>query len=433
LNSLDQFGPEPRKRTERHLGDDIAPNQYNIDSDHTFIKKPAIDPSSPSIKEYKELDFSPEGMYAKDISCSKEHQQAINKLIPEYLLPHGNNDLFGVLPPRFQAENLMCYLAQNKTGTPMHRDLCGTMGHNIMTMASPGGYAEWYIVVNEDREKLATVMKPRRDKECSKKDDKSITKSSFMESERGWLYRNHLKDSDLIPQVILQEPGDLVIIPSRAYHQVRNVGISVKIAWNRITAQTLHNAFEDQLQLYQIICRPEVFKCKAIVHFTLIAWHKQLTEAISSETKSINDIPAMKYGRNKFIKDSNMLLDVYLHKVLYPEALSTEDEKDILLDPSEDFSSVKCDFCHGDVFHRYYDCEICDNYDLCMKCYLVGRSCYHVNDMKMRQSDIPFSTFIDLYKQFISDANFILKEKVFKDLSECLNRYMSWPFSSFLM
>ncbi|KAI9364826.1 hypothetical protein BD770DRAFT_293735, partial [Pilaira anomala] len=187
--------------------------------------------------------------YAKDIDCPDKYRQALESFIPEYLLPHGNNDLFSLLPEFFQAKNLMVYLGQDNTGTPIHRDLCGTMGHNIMTMGSPGAYAEWNFVLHEDREKLAS--------------------SSFLESDRAWLTYFKTKNSDFTVQVILQRPGDLVIVPSRAYHQVRNVGVSIKVAWNRVTAQTLDYAFEDQLPLYRIINRPEVYKCKTIVHFTL--------------------------------------------------------------------------------------------------------------------------------------------------------------------
>lgn len=443
LNEFDQYATEKKKPRAIRRGyrktanteqteDAESGNEHNdeleedVSTPQNSKTKSAKSPVPPPPKKvYKTVNYPINKIYAKDISCPQEYKDAIRNIVPEYLHPHGNNDLFALLPPRFKAVNLMCYLAQNKTGTPMHRDICATVGHNLMTMASPGGYAEWFIVVDEDREKLASVMKPshQHDKETlDASTNRSATMSSFMESERGWLKRSHLKTNDLTVQVVLQQPGDLVIIPSRAYHQVRNIGVTVKVAWNRVTAQTLSNAFEDQLPLYQIVCRPEVFKCKAMVYYTLLEWNSQFEQLIDSNSKNIDDFTIMRYGRDKFLADSNILLDLYLYNVLYPEILSSADEKSVIVDIPDEFCTVKCDFCHADVFYHYYECEKCDNYDLCMKCYIAGRSCVHTKDMKMRRSDTDPSSLTDLYKNFIDNANQIYGETLFEDKSQFLER-----------
>ncbi|KAG2230852.1 hypothetical protein INT48_009233, partial [Thamnidium elegans] len=379
-------------------------------------------------REYKILGTKIDKMYAKDIECPQEYTQAIQDVIPEYLLPLGNNDLFSLLPQLFQAKNFMCYLGQDQTGTPIHRDLCGTMGHNIMTMGSPGAYAEWLIVVNKDREKLASVLelsKTERKKINRYKPDKrldqgkSVTKSSFLESDRAWLSAFKVNKSDFPVQVIIQKPGDLVIVPSRAYHQVRNVGVSIKLAWNRITAQTLEYAFEDQLPLYRIINRPEVYKCKAIVSFTINEWYNQLLTIKNNPTKELDQLPALRYGRESFIKDSKILLNIFLKEIIEPDWLP--EDPNITTDKEGEVCIIKCDFCHTDIFHRYYHCEDCDGYDICMYCYSIGRSCRHVNGMVMRQGYRKLTESLELYKGFVELVNSIFNEEVVIDGSDCLN------------
>jgi hypothetical protein len=375
---------------------------------------------------FKELDYPIDRIYAKDITCPDEYRDAMEDFIPEYLLPHGDNDLFSLLPDRFKAENFMCYLGQTDTGTPIHRDLCGTMGHNVMTMGSPDAYAEWYFVLNQDREKLASVIKPTsHENKATNRLDREVNtskKSSFMESDRAWLSQRQVQRSDLKVQVVIQRPGDLVIVPSCTYHQVRNMGASLKVAWNRITPQTLDHAFKDQLPLYKIVCRPEVYKCKAIIRFALDTWCKSMAGIQSSYAEAINNLPAMKYGRDNFIKNSEKLLEIYLYKVLLPEMLYDEDVNGIKDDGEGEECTVKCDFCHCDIFHRYYHCAECDGYDICMNCYVVGRSCKHVTTMTMRQGPTPLEDLIRLYSDFIENVNRILGDVTMVDESiEVLN------------
>ncbi|KAI7906707.1 uncharacterized protein BX663DRAFT_558330 [Cokeromyces recurvatus] len=384
--------------------------------------------------------------YAKDVICPTEYRSAIEQIIPSYLLPHGSHDLFSSLPSRFQAEHIMCYLGQDKTGTPLHRDLCGTMGHNLMTMASssPDGYAEWFIIENKYRHALAEVLKPtvfenkrtdRTDRICKTNPSKrkrkrsreqpcasSSTRSSFMESDRAWLTHYLIKKAQaVVVNVIVQRPGDLVIIPSRAYHQVRNAGVSVKIAWNRITPQTLTYAFEDQLPLYRIINRPEVYKCKAIVAITLKKWNKQLEKFIKHQSSLF---------QHSSLIEIKLLLHLLLHHLIEPELLYpaattattaataataaiTASAADLPTDPPEDTLTIVCDFCHGDIFHRYYHCERCDDhYDLCMDCYALGRACEHVNDMRMRQSADDMYQYVKLYQDLVKNVNTLHPETI---------------------
>jgi hypothetical protein len=410
-----------KKKEIVKLGDFVTSLQKNYKLD-----------TSSDLTGYSGLQHKTRKVYAKDVPCPAEYKETMTEFLPEYLHPHGSNDLFGSLPDRFKAENLMCYLGQDSTGTPIHRDLCGTMGHNIMTMASPDGFAEWLVVEHQQRDQLAAVLAPNSSENkrhpnhvqrqllqprSNRTNGQSRTKSSFMESDRAWLDHDQITKSNLRVQVIVQKAGDLVIIPSRAYHQVRNHGVSVKIAWNRITPQTLAYAFEDQLPLYRIIGRPEVYKCKAIVAFTISNWYSQLLEnqpllslynyaSPKDKSRIIQQCPLLKYGVDVFLKNAKTLLDLYLYKVLLPEQVYGEKySKGIISDGDGEIFTVQCDFCHSDVFYRYYHCDKCEHYDLCLNCYAMGRSCQHINEMKMHQGPQHLDGYIMTYLEFVQVIN----------------------------
>ncbi|KAG2213983.1 hypothetical protein INT47_001253 [Mucor saturninus] len=378
---------------------------------------------------FTKLKYSIDRSYAKDIDCPDEYVESMKEILPEYLLPHGNSDLFSLLPTRFQATNLMCYLGQDSTGTPIHRDLCGTMGHNIMTMASPDACSEWLIVLNKGREKLAEIIKPNeremkkiRRHEQPDRRKSLVTKSCFMESDRAWLDTTKASRGGLEVQVIIQRVGDMVIIPSRAYHQVRNVGVSVKVAWNRVTAQTLSNAFENQLPLYRIINRPEVYKCKAMVTYTLKAW----TAVLSKVQDITKELPPLLRDVGTFLQDARILSRLY-YDILSQEMLPEEYCHDIESDGEGEHFTVKCDFCHSDIFYRYYHCSDCNDYDLCMDCYAIGRSCKHVNNMMMQQGPDSIDEFITVYRDFIYHTNRLFQPAVLQDRSQELIESYTTP------
>ncbi|KAL9540135.1 hypothetical protein MBANPS3_009857 [Mucor bainieri] len=364
-------------------------------------------------RSYTMLKGSTRKVYAKDISCPDQYAATLEKIVPNYLLPRGPDDLFSIMPDHVQAENFMCYIGQDSTGTPIHRDLCGTMGHNLMTMGDTDSFAEWIIIENQHRDKLASILRPSQADNlvADLSGPPKHSKSSFMESDRAWLHNPMLENAQFQAQVIVQRPGDLVIVPSRAYHQVRNVGVSVKIAWNRITARTLQYAFEDQLPLYQTINRPEVYKCKAIVALTLKQWNKELKElnikdiTAFSQTHGLH-IPST---RNTFFDNSTILLGLFLSEVIAPEMLYQNHK--IVTDKKGEEFTVRCDFCYSDIFHRYYHCDTCESYDLCLNCYSMGRSCEHVTEMKMHQSPKRLHSYIKLYQDYVKNLNAFMISK----------------------
>jgi hypothetical protein len=70
-------------------------------------------------------------------------------------------DLMSSLPPDMRAENLMCYIGHEGTYTPSHREMCASLGQNIMVDASKQisedgkpehpGSSLWFMTEMKDR------------------------------------------------------------------------------------------------------------------------------------------------------------------------------------------------------------------------------------------------------------------------------------------
>lgn len=204
--------------------------------------------------QIKNMPCKGEPLYCKDIICPDVYRRKLREMIPDFLLPLGYNDLFKNFPVENRPESQMCYTGGTGSGTALHRDICGTLGHNLMIFAEPNAYAEWIMIKNEHREKLLSTFHEPQNEDFDGLLDyqrKFNKKSSFIECDRAWISPLHLNKANIPSTVIIQQPGDLVIVPSLCYHQVRNFGVSTKVAWNRATLQSLELALEEQLPVYK--------------------------------------------------------------------------------------------------------------------------------------------------------------------------------------
>lgn len=213
----------------------------------------------------KKRDFR----YGKDLSCPAVIQEKLRSMLPNDILPLDATDLFVHMPKHLRAENLMCYIGSDGTGTAAHRDICATLGHNLMIYGDENAYSEWLMITNDERPKLLKTIHPFRPRDNL--DATPIQSSTFVETDRGWVSRKYVHQGRIKTYVVLQRPGDLVLVPSMCYHQVRNVNTSIKVAWNRATPRSLQMAVQKQLPIYQRLIRPEVYRCKAMVYRTILS------------------------------------------------------------------------------------------------------------------------------------------------------------------
>ncbi|KAJ5150564.1 uncharacterized protein N7500_010753 [Penicillium coprophilum] len=359
-------------------------------------------------------------LYLKDIDCPPEWRAYLEKLLPpslfylnetprsfegpasqntnlteipkttegEFIAPAG--DLMSSLPVEMRAENLMCYIGHEGTYTPAHQEMCASLGHNIMVEASNGisengkptepGSSVWLMTETNDRRIVSEYWMSVLGHDIDIED--------FFAPLHAW------EIAPFKTWVVEQRPGDLILVPPLAAHQVWNRGTrTMKVAWNRTTVDTLELALREALPHARMVCRDEQYKNKAIVYYTLERYSKLLRQA-----KTI-DHPVV----NQLWDDFKRLFNMY-KDILLSESFSQKNpEKSVEYHKFQ--SNVTCSFCRCNIFNRFLTCPGCadslgsddDPYDVCMDCYVMGRSCGCVSNLKWMEQ-FPWKHLTERYE-----------------------------------
>ncbi|KAK2069845.1 hypothetical protein P8C59_004391 [Phyllachora maydis] len=349
-------------------------------------------------------------LYLKDIDCPPEWHEKLQKILPPnifYLnenverrgnIPNENfdddldgsynpapaGDLMSSLPESMRAQNLMCYIGHEGTYTPAHKEMCASLGQNIMVDASgddrgeKSGSSIWFMTETRDREVVREYFLSMLGHD--------------IEIEKHFAQINAWKKANFPVYIVEQRVGDLILVPPLAAHQVWNRGTrTMKVAWNRTTVETLEKALHEALPRARIVCRDEQYKNKAIVFYTLQKYYKQMTELeanadmglLGISRELVRESPRMK----QLARDFKALFALYT-EILVDEMFVTK-EKDV--ETVEFDSNITCSYCRANIFNRFLTCKNCvrqlvtgdeDTYDVCMECYAMGRSCVCLSGLK---------------------------------------------------
>ncbi|PMD45227.1 hypothetical protein L207DRAFT_629731 [Hyaloscypha variabilis F] len=363
-------------------------------------------------------------LYLKDIDCPEQWADHLKETIPEcvyYLndciesrtggdgairepneygqMRYGKGvapagDLMASLPPEMRAQNMMCYIGHEGTYTAAHREMCASLGHNIMIEASEDSRGEkagssiWFMTETKEREVVSEYFLSMLGHD--------------IEVEKHFAQVNAWKKAPFNVWVVEQRVGDLILIPPLAPHQVWNRGTrTIKAAWNRTTVDTLELAIHEALPRARMVCRDEQYKCKAIIYYTLLNYYG-LLQRDTIEPKM------WKYGRIKQLLDDFKRLFALYQEVLVSEMFSPKlpEEENVEMLPYD--SNVTCSYCRCNIFNRFLTCKACiqygphgeeDTYDVCMDCYAMGRSCACISSLSwVEQWD--WNTLVTNYEQW---------------------------------
>ncbi|KAJ5231422.1 uncharacterized protein N7469_006010 [Penicillium citrinum] len=355
-----------------------------------------------NVSSRRDLRTEPQRLYLKDIDCPKEWQASLENIIPPFLFylndrpraftgpgskytempPYPRTkdgaaiakagDLMSSLPPEMRAENLMCYIGHEGTYTAAHREMCGSLSQNLMVEASNGeiendkktrpGSSVWFMTETFERQIVAEYWKSMLGHD--------LDLEKHFASIAAW------KKAPFTTYVVEQVPGDLVLIPPLCVQQVWNRGTrTMKVAWNRTTVETLQWALDEELSRARAICREEQYKNKAIIFYSLEKYSKLLEE---DPGKSHPGVDALWEDFEYLFK---MFTDVLLSEC-FSTGLPAEKKTEYL----EFTGDVTCSYCRCNIFNRFLTCEACvdgaETYDVCMDCYVFGRSCRCISKLK---------------------------------------------------
>ncbi|KAE8452892.1 hypothetical protein EG329_013164 [Mollisiaceae sp. DMI_Dod_QoI] len=416
---------------EEHLGKEPQsvrdiPNETNIPMTMGHYLR-SMDQLTRQFKPSTYRDPKRQRLYLKDIDCPDAWADNLKSVVPEciyYLndciesrtggdgsilepneygqMRYGKGvapagDLMASLPPEMRAQNMMCYIGHEGTYTAAHREMCGTLGHNIMVDASDGSGGEkpgssiWFMTETKEREVVSEYFLSMLGHD--------------IEVEKHFAQVNAWKKAPFNVWVVEQKVGDLILIPPLAPHQVWNRGTrTMKVAWNRTTVDTLELALHEALPRARMVCREEQYKCKATIYYTLVKYHA-LLQHDTIEPKM------WKYGRIKQVLDDFKRLFYLYQEILVSEMFSPKlpEETNVEFLPYDSF--VTCSYCRGNIFNRFLTCKSCiqhgvvngeeveDTYDVCMDCYAMGRSCACISNLNwVEQWD--WSTLVQNYEQW---------------------------------
>ena len=351
---------------------------------------------------YKEPDR--QRIYLKDIDCPQIWHDKLKELIPPsvFYLSESTGDIGGpgaideksqgiaragdlmsCLPPSMRAENLMCYVGHEGTYTPAHREMCASLGQNLMVETSGATYENgkptkpgssiWFMTETKDRHLVSEYW--------------LSTLGHDIEIEAHFAQINAWKAAPFNTYVVEQRVGDFILIPPLAPHQVWNRGTrTMKVAWNRTTVETLEMALDEALPRARMVCRDEQYKNKAIVSFALDRYSKLLRTVDQLKETAVDSQVRIDLGYSSKIrqlqKDFKRLFSLYT-RILVSEYFTpvpgSEKPQYIHYD-----SNITCSYCRCNIFNRFLTCPTCiiplengeeDTYDICLECYAMGRSC----------------------------------------------------------
>lgn len=368
---------------------------------------------------YKDLDR--QRIYLKDIDCPQVWHEKLREQIPpcvfylnestgefggpgsiyeSYSTGPGTRkglgvaragDLMSCLPPAMRADNLMCYIGHEGTYTPAHREMCASLGQNIMVEASgtvdedgkatrPGS-SIWFMTETKDRHLVSEYW--------------LSTLGHDIEIEAHFAQINAWKAAPFKTYVVEQKVGDFILIPPLAPHQVWNRGTrTMKVAWNRTTVETLEMALNEALPRARMVCRDEQYKNKAMVLFASEKYSSLLKQvdaqrqgAISEQTQiELTYSPKIRQLQKDFKRLFALYTQILLSEMLAPVSPGEKKGQYIPYD-----GYVTCSYCRCNIFNRFLTCASCviplengeeDTYDICMECYAMGRSCKCISRYK---------------------------------------------------
>ncbi|EGD99134.1 hypothetical protein TESG_06489 [Trichophyton tonsurans CBS 112818] len=321
---------------------DIPIRNCSTNRDLSFTLKKFADASRQSYREFKNL-------YARDLRCPDSWLEQCRRLLPPEVQWGGRLDLFQWLPSCARSEVMMAYVGSEGSSFPPHSSIDQFLGNTSsleLTLIDITGL---------DRPVL-----------CFGTDFSSQQKYDNFMAARGasphvdWLNLGpeDLKKANFPVYICEQWPGDLAVFPPATAHQVWNLGkVSTKVVWNILHPLSLDAGLHYVQPPFNRLCHPDVARSNLSLACAMLSLLRDDQHAIIPP-----DLPLLTRLFNQMAKD---------------EIIDGSPATAVTLVPIPETAIATCNFCGTAIWNRHLRCNQCQDFDLCLMCYLSGRSCEH--------------------------------------------------------
>ncbi|KAK5100684.1 hypothetical protein LTR70_001416 [Exophiala xenobiotica] len=288
-----------------------------------------------------------QNLYARDLHCPQEWLEQCRELLPTEVQWGGRLDLFQWLPPCARSEVMMAYVGSEGSCSGFHRCFSSTIALN-------------FLIDTEDDRPVVCIG---TDFESQQKYD-AFMSSKGVSPHLDWhnLSTEEMLQADFPLYVYDQKVGDLVILPPATAHQIWNPSVlSTKLVWNILHPLSLEVGIHHVQPPFNRLCHPDVARTNLSLAYAMLSLVQQPLEG-ALPMPLPPDLP---------------LLSRLFRHMVHDEAIDSQPATQITLVQLPSGVIATCNFCSTAIWNRHVRCTICADFDLCLPCYLNGRSCEH--------------------------------------------------------
>ncbi|KAK5948195.1 hypothetical protein OHC33_010743 [Knufia fluminis] len=288
-----------------------------------------------------------QSLYARDLHCPPEWLEQCRELLPTEVQWGGRLDLFQWLPQCARSEVMMAYVGSEGSCSGFHRCFSSTIALN-------------FLIDTEDDRPVVCIG---TDFESQQKYD-AFMSSKGVSPHLDWhnLSTEEMLQADFPLYVYDQKVGDLVILPPATAHQIWNPSVlSTKLVWNILHPLSLEVGIQHVQPPFNRLCHPDVARTNLSLAYAMLSLVQQPLEG-APPMPLPPDLP---------------LLSKLFRRMFHDETIESQSATQITLVQLPSGVIATCNFCSTAIWNRHVRCTICADFDLCLLCYLNGRSCEH--------------------------------------------------------
>ena len=171
-----------------------------------------------------------------------------------------------------------------------------------------------------------------------------------------------------------QKIGDCVILPPATAHQIWNPSVlSTKLVWNILHPLSLEVGIRHVQPPFNRLCHPDVARTNLSLAYAMLSLVQQPpSDALSPSLPP--DLP---------------LLSKLFRQMVHDETIESSNPPQVALVQLSQGTIATCNFCSTAIWNRHVRCTICTDFDLCLLCYLNGRSCEHAQSYAWAELVLP--------------------------------------------